>query len=251
MLPLRRKMANEKTENLRHADSKEFEIIKQKIYRWSSDIGTTYSDLRPALGELQNRDADNWEPLIAIAQLASPEWEKMVKQAALKILVSMEEDPSIEEELLKDIQRAFERYNHKNISTVMLLELIAEDDLAPWSCWNKGYPMTPRQLAKKLKSYSIYPQAVKIDGKTHKGYKKSSFADIFDRYISLPQRPSSLSVTQLQPSINGVSEPDLSVTKEQEVTCLNTRISPSPQDSNLVTDETPISPDERDISIDI
>jgi putative DNA primase/helicase len=183
IFPLRRKKANENVQNLRHCDSGIFETLKQKIYRWSLDNGEAFATLRPELPELQNRDGDNWEPLLAIGKLAGDEWYSRIKNAAIKITGTAEESPSLEYELLNDIKKAFQVKSVTRLSTVHLLDELLKDELAAWSTYNRGQPMKPRQLANRLKSYGISPKPLRINGVVHKGYELSDFADVFERYI--------------------------------------------------------------------
>jgi hypothetical protein len=183
ILPLRRKKANESVQNLRHCDNTIFEQLKQKIYRWSIDNGETFALLRPELQELQNRDADNWESLLAISQLAGDEWYSRIKHAAIRIAGKMEDSPSLEHELLSDIQKAFKVKKVDRLSTVNLLDELLKDDLAAWSTYNRGQPMKPRQLANRLRSYGISPKPLRINGVVFKGYEFSDFDDVFQRYL--------------------------------------------------------------------
>lgn len=92
---------------------------------------------------------------------------------------------SIEEELLQDIKAIF--HENQRIKTTDLLEALSKDDLAAWGTWNRGQSMTPRQLANKLKAYSVNPKPIKIAGVTHKGYLLSDFSDAFERYLHAQQ----------------------------------------------------------------
>ena len=56
--------------------------------------------------ELNDRAADNWRPLLAIADLAGGEWPQLAREAAL-ILSGEAQDGAINVELLKDTWLAF------------------------------------------------------------------------------------------------------------------------------------------------
>ncbi len=204
IIPMRRKMPTEKTENFRHADPAQFEELKSKFLRWSLDNGPAFSKLRPVLPGLSNRDADNWEPLIAIAELAGGGWPLKIRQAALKIVGKREEAPSLDAELLSDIRNVFADRKIERISSVHLLDALTVDDLAPWKTYNRGQPLTARQLANKLRPYGIYPVSMRIPGipGTPKGYKLEDFSEVFQRYIPLPSETPALSATTQQTSIH-------------------------------------------------
>ena len=245
LLPLRRKKPTEQIENLRHADQDRFDTLKSKLYRWSIDNGEKFSKLRPELPELQNRDADNWEPLLAIAQLVSTEWFDRVKHAAIKICCKADESPSLEVELLSDIKSVFEKKSINRISSVNLIDELCSDELAPWSTYNRGFPLKPRQLARRLSAYNIHPKAIKISGQVFKGYLLSEFADVFERYVFSSATPQK-SVTRLLCSDNGANSDINSVTDKQGLPFENELEPALTKEGNPVTDKTPLPEKEKE-----
>ncbi len=242
ILPLRRKKADESVQNLRHCDSSIFEVLKQKIYRWSLDNGEAFSKLKPELEELQNRDSDNWEPLLAIGKITGDEWFSRIKHAAIKITGAQEESPSLEHELLSDIKKAFQVKAVSRISTANLLDELLKDELAAWITYNRGFPMKPRQLANKLKSYGISPKPLRINGIVFKGYELHDFDDVFERYIFSDHGNHRLQVTNnIESGINAGLYPvtdsdDVTVTLPQELHAQSKTQSYKSELCNHVTD---------------
>ncbi|WP_425219762.1 DUF3631 domain-containing protein [Ralstonia solanacearum] len=197
---MRRKMPHETAERLRHAEPDLFDTLCAKLARWADDNAAAIRVVRPHLPDaLGDRDQDNWEPLLAVADLAGGTWPAYARRTAIK-LCKGETAQSAGAELLADIKAVFDRRGIQRISMADLLAALCEDDEAPWKTWNRGKEMTPRQLGKKLREYGIESQPVKIAYETSKGYKVEQFADAFARYLSLsPATPLSL-VTQLQPN---------------------------------------------------
>jgi hypothetical protein len=109
--------------------------------------------------------------------------------AALKLSKSDHVAASTANELLADIQAVFERKKVTKISTADLLEALNLDDTeAPWATYNRGKPLTPRQLSRMLEPYGIHSKTVRTGRfDTPKGYELSQFADAFSRY--LPKSP--------------------------------------------------------------
>src|SRR5262249_9210737 len=68
------------------------------------------------------------------------------------------------------------------------------DETAPWATYNKGKPISQRQVAGLLKPYGIKPKTIRLDdGGTPKGYMLEWFADVFSRFcFSSPQTPDSI-----------------------------------------------------------
>ena len=185
VINMRRKMKHEKVKRIRHADLSRCDILQSKLARFALDCGEKISLLRPNMpDELSDRQQDNWDPLFAIAECVSPEWLVRANAAALKLSANAEPSVSINNELLGDIQQVFEIKKIDKISTVNLIEELVKNDEAPWSGFNRGKPITPRQLAKTLDTYGIKSKTVRTQFGTPKGYTWDQFRDVFDRYLS-------------------------------------------------------------------
>ena len=110
ILELRRKLPHEKVERLRHAERGLFETLAGRLARFGADQGASLGRARPHLPEaLNDRAQDNWEPLLAIADLAGANWSNQARRAALEISATENKDVSIGEQLLQAIKDAFEK----------------------------------------------------------------------------------------------------------------------------------------------
>ncbi|HEY8129628.1 MAG TPA: DUF3631 domain-containing protein, partial [Hyphomicrobium sp.] len=185
VLPLRRKHSSEKVERLRHAESGKFEILASKLARFGEDHGEAIGRARPHLPDaLNDRAQDNWESLLAIADLAGAAWSKEARRAALVISGDGKDELSTSEELLSDIRDVFDADRLDRISLAELLKRLIEDETAPWAAWNRGKPMTTRQLGKRLGEFKISAKAVHISSYDKpKGFHKAQFADAWARYL--------------------------------------------------------------------
>ena len=185
---LRRKLPHEQVERLRHADPGMFEDIASKLARFAEDYADRVRRARPHLPDvLSDRDQDNWDPLLAIAECAGPEWVQRATEAALKLSASNAGNTSIGNELLADIRQVFAREQVEKISTADLTYELSEDREKRWSTYNYGKMITPRQLANLLSPYGIRPKTVRFGDKTPKGYTAPAFADAFARYLADPE----------------------------------------------------------------
>lgn len=187
VLELRRKLPHEEVERLRHADPAHFQRLSSMLARYADDNGPIVGNARPVLPDaLNDRAQDNWEPLLAIAEHAGGEWPRMAREAALKISGQEQESTSLSAELLADIREVIaEKCKwESNITTKLLLEELNADDLKPWATHNRGKPMSPRQLAKRLGEYGIRPKNLCIGNARPKGYDREQFTDAFIRYLS-------------------------------------------------------------------
>lgn len=200
-LELRRKLDCEQVERIRHAEPGLFEILCRKICRFAEDNRETIRNARPALPEeLNDRAQDNWEPLLAIADVAGDVWPKKARAAALKISDDNQSAQSIGTELLEDIREIFDMKHIDRIHTHKLAEALCEDSEKPWSTYNRGKPITPTQLSRRLSSYGISSKSVRADCEVKKGFEKGQFADAWARYTNTANIPPSEKVTTLQAS---------------------------------------------------
>lgn len=184
ILELRRKRPQEEVDRIRHAQPGLFEKITAKLARFSQDYDGQIRTAKPALPDtLHDRAQDNWEPLIAIASLAGEEWLKRAYDAANHISGNNEQSISLGVELLTDVYNIIETITADRISSADLIEKLCQDPEKPWSTYNKGNPISPRQIASRLKSFGITSSTIRIGTTTAKGYLFADFADAFNRYI--------------------------------------------------------------------
>lgn len=199
---LRRKRPEERTERLRHADSAQFEILASMLARFAADYAEQVRQARPELpNQLGDRAQDNWEPLFAIAECAGPEWVEYAHTAALA-LSTINTDENIGSELLSDIKGVFDEKWVSRITTADLLAGLIADPEAPWATYNRGKPLTPRQLSRLLEPYGIHSKTVRFSSSTPKGFEFSQFQDAFARYLTPTAAPETLSADASNISAN-------------------------------------------------
>lgn len=185
---MRRKLPHESVERFRNADDSLFARLGSQLARFAQDHAKQIQQCQPVLPDaLNDRAQDNWEPLLAIAACAGPVWLERATAAALKFSASGESLMSTANELLADIKEVFDGEKVKSVRTVDLLEKLTADADKGWATYNRGKPMTPRQLAKQLAAYGIKPKTVRQGKKdTPKGYEVAQFEDAFRRYLTSP-----------------------------------------------------------------
>jgi hypothetical protein len=185
---LRRKLPHESVTRLRHAGADLFEGIASKLARFADDYSQQVRLARPTLpDELGDRAQDNWEPLLAIAGCAGAEWVHRATVAALKLSGAGEKSVSTGNELLSDIQEIFESKHVLKISTADLIAALTADDEKSWATYNRGKPISARQIASRLAGYGIKSKTIRLNGyETAKGFDAEQFNDAFARYLSDP-----------------------------------------------------------------
>lgn len=133
-----------------------------------------------------DRHEDNWEPLFAIAACLSEEWLEKAYQAAHALSKSHDETKCGGEELLRDIQNAFESECTSKLSTVRLIEILCSDREGPWTSFAGTKPITPRDVSNLLAAFDIASKNLRIGGGVVKGYEFAQFEDAFARYVRHP-----------------------------------------------------------------
>jgi len=84
LVTMQRKKKSETVERLRRSDNDDFAILRRQALRWCEDNLKILTAADPAVpATLNDRAADNWRPLLAVADLAGGEWPKRARDAAL------------------------------------------------------------------------------------------------------------------------------------------------------------------------
>jgi putative DNA primase/helicase len=79
---LRRRKPMERVKQFRSERADELRQLARKIVRWVTDNRNALAASDPDAGVLSNRAADNWRPLLAIADLAGGDWPLMARNIA-------------------------------------------------------------------------------------------------------------------------------------------------------------------------
>ncbi len=202
-IEMKRKLRTEKVRRLRSKDGEDLRILARKAARWAEDHKILLGAADPPTpSQLDDRAADAWSPLLAIADAASLAWGKRARAAAI-LLNGSKEDPSEDTELFADIRLLFGE-NTKALSSDQLVAGLIQLEGHLWADINKGRPLTKNGLARRLKPYHISPGTIRLtNNSTPKGYKLQQFQDAFERYLSLPPLfPPDSTVTPPQPAEN-------------------------------------------------
>jgi hypothetical protein len=147
-------------------------------------------EARPDLPqELNDRAADGWEPLLAVADSAGTEWSKRARKAALELSAGLEqEEESVGIRLLADTKTVYDQRGVDRMSSADLAMALSQIEESPWGDWN-GRGFDARALARELKRYGIRPKVNRINtqtpGKTStpRSYTRDQFEDSWKRYL--------------------------------------------------------------------
>jgi hypothetical protein len=187
---MRRRAPDEKVEAFRrrvHAPIGEG--LRRRLAGWAATILDEATAARPDMPDgVDDRAADVWEPMLAVADIAGGEWPTRAREAA-KALVAVARDiePSLNIRLLADLRTVFGTEEQKTTKQI-LADLCALED-APWSDL-KGKPLSDNQIARRLRQYGVKSKVIRVGTTTPRGYVREDLFDAWRRYLPpLPDRP--------------------------------------------------------------
>jgi hypothetical protein len=193
VISLRRRKPSEQVASFRIDRAERLKILQRKIARWAEDHCAKLAAIDPDMGELQNRVADNWRPLFAIASAAGGGWPERVREMAGAAIKSMIEE-SANVQLFGHIKWIFdisgERQSRPDRPRYLCRACRPSDRdrRGPWAEWKGGKPLTQNGLARLLSKFEILSGTIRIGNDTAKGYYRTAFEDAFARYLPPPRR---------------------------------------------------------------
>jgi putative DNA primase/helicase len=188
-IALKRKRADETVESFRYDQTNHLDCLARMCARWGADNIELLRAADPAVPEnLYNRAADNWRPLLAIADAAGAEWPAAARKIAA---ATVDADQVKRIGLLADIRAVFDTKGVDRLKSADLAAALAEMEGHPWAEHGKtGKPLSVNGLARMLAGDRISPNTIRFglraDDNTAKGYLREQFEDAFTRYLPLP-----------------------------------------------------------------
>jgi hypothetical protein len=165
---LRRRLPDEPIHSLRLDQGNP---LADQCYKWAEDNINLLSREPDMPGELTNRVADNWRPLLAIADQVGGDWPAMARAVAVSMTNDLDEDDSPLVQLLAEIREIFKDRPWMG-SKKLVAELAAREML-----------MSEKSLALKLASFDIAPKQERRGKSIERGYRAEWFADAWARYL--------------------------------------------------------------------
>jgi hypothetical protein len=203
VVKMRRRAPGETVDRFR--DRRDGEPLEELGIRLGAWVQAHLHELRDAEPDMpvEDRAADTWEPLFAIADLAGSDWPKRAAAAALSLTAEDDTDTTAGARLLADLRDVFEDAAAMHGETILTeLRRISE---APWADYF-GKPVSARDLAKLLKPYGVRACDVKLDGSTKRGYRREHLHDAWTRYLPPADGLSATSATSATPQVNDAAQ---------------------------------------------
>jgi len=183
-LELRRRRADEPAQPYRHDRTAHLDELARKLARWAADHADDIRGADPDMPDgVYNRVADNWRPLLAIADAAGGEWPERARRALQCAVAGVGEDDSARIMLLADIRDIFREREAERLASAELCASLIAIEGRPWAEWRGGKPLSANGLARLLVPFKVIPGTIRIGEATAKGYQLAHFADAFARYL--------------------------------------------------------------------
>jgi hypothetical protein len=205
IIRMRRRAPDERIEPFRrrvHAPIGE--ALRRRLAGWAATILDEATEARPEMpAGVDDRDADIWEPLLAVADIAGGDWPKRARAAAVALVaVAREVEPSLNIRLLADLRTVFGDEEQMTTKRILAELCLLED--APWNDL-RGKPITDNQLARRLRQYGVKSRNVRIGDAVPKGYLRADLYDVWRRYLPpLADKPATSATAATSPSSQDV-----------------------------------------------
>jgi hypothetical protein len=189
VIRMRRRAPGEQVDPYRtRRDAPPLHELRDRLTTWAREHLRQLHHAAPHM-PLEDRAADTWEPLIAIADLAAGEWPDRARAAATTMTEAesqQEEDSTASVRLLADLRDVFDQAGADALYTTTILERLHKIDDAPWGDWY-SHPLATRDLAKLLRPYGVTSRNVREGGTgaPRKGYTGTDLHEPWSRYLPL------------------------------------------------------------------
>ncbi|MDP9864025.1 MULTISPECIES: DUF3631 domain-containing protein [Streptosporangium] len=204
---MRRRGPGETVAPYRHRrDRPALRQLAEQFAAWLRADLATLEQAEPAM-PVEDRAADTWEPLVAVADHAGGHWPERARAAVLTLTAEADDnsETSIRVRLLADCRTVFG--TDPALPTAVLLERLKADPEAPWADYGPT-GLTARKLGVILHEYDIRSANIRfLDGTQAKGYQRADFLDSWARYCPLPAVPETPEDSEI-PLFEGGSRPN-------------------------------------------
>ncbi|MGH3611661.1 MAG: DUF3631 domain-containing protein [Pseudonocardia sp.] len=221
IIRMRRRAAGEHVAPYRHRrDRPALRTLAAQLHTWLRADLPALEAAVPAM-PVEDRAADTWEPLIAVADHAGGGWSDRARAAVL-YLVAEHTDTGVTSDrirLLIDCHTAIG--DEPAIPTTVLLQRLKADLEAPWFDYGPGPGgLTPMKLGVLLRDYDIRSTTLRFpDTGQAKGYQRADFHDTWRRYTptltTTASAPTTAATAAGGPDPGGVAVPAVPASSPQ------------------------------------
>lgn len=214
IIRMRRRAPGEYVEAYRRrVHMSEGQAIRDRLAGWAISVVGDLSKAWPDMPVgIEDRDADVWEPLLAVADAVGEDWPARARAAAVSLVTASKENtPSLGVRLLADLRTVFG--DRTAVSTQDILTALHDMEEAPWGDL-RGKPLNERGLASKLRNYGIKRKQIRVGGWTGKGYSREDLHDAWVRYLPQGQKGETTETGETGEADSGPTVTDVSVVSD-------------------------------------
>ena len=179
VVPMQRRTAGESVAKYRNRrDGPLLAQVRDRLGDWAEQIREQIRDHIPEDLGVDDRPADVWEPLVAVADMAGGEWPEAARLAARRMTSEAaveDQDDSDSLQLLRDIRSVLVVDKIKSVDLCRLLRDLEE---SPWD----EERLSPPTLGRKLSPFGLKTRQ-EPTGKRHRYFHREDFEKVFARYI--------------------------------------------------------------------
>jgi len=193
-ITLERRKPTDEITKLRDANSDQFNRIRQQLIRWATDHLEEIKEARPTIPvTLNDREGDNWFPLLAIAGQIGEDW-KTKAEAAAQTLSGSDDAETVPTQVLVALKGIYDQFKDEDfLPTSKIVEELNQERDCPWADWKNG--MTDAKLGQILGQFGIKSKRPTIEieeastkgsttvKKKVSGYYREHLEPVFERYI--------------------------------------------------------------------
>ncbi|MFC7382795.1 DUF3631 domain-containing protein [Sphaerisporangium rhizosphaerae] len=187
VIRMRRRGPGESVAPYRHKrDRPNLRQLAEALAAWLRPDIDTLQEAEPPM-PVEDRAADTWEPLVAVADHAGGTWPARARAAVLALTAEADDnsETSTRIRLLTDCRTAFG--TDSVLPTATLLERLKADPEAGWADYGPT-GLTPMKLGALLREYEIRSDTIRFPAPVGqaKGYQRAAFTDAWARYCPTP-----------------------------------------------------------------
>jgi hypothetical protein len=193
VINMRRKTKAEQVKDFRVRKVRpEAKALRERLTDWAERAAPVLDlEQTQKVEGISDRQADIWEPLLAIADMANPELGNSARDAC-KALTAAQAVDDVDSgkalRLLRDLRTIFG--DEERLSTEEILSRLRALPDSEWGEVEYGQPvLTPPKLANMLRPYNVRPakwntyKDASAERTSIRGYKRSDLAEAWERWI--------------------------------------------------------------------
>jgi Protein of unknown function (DUF3631) len=183
VLRMRRRKHDEPVSPFRQRrDNPPLFALRDRLTDWAATAQAQLEGAEPKMpAGVEDRAADTWEPLLAVADLIGGAWPKRARAACLAMVSDADQDEAEQSDgivLLADIKDRFENLTIGFMPSAVLCTELCQIIESPW----RDIDLNPSKLGRRLSEYGI--RTGHNTDKSARGYRREDFLDAWSRYLS-------------------------------------------------------------------